>query len=270
MAATFVATVGDVDFRLDCARGDIHEFADSCRYLPVLGFAGGGDRRVRDGEKWGENLTSLRAETTFLILDFRFMSSFSIFNSQFSIVNHRLVDGEVVHLVCSKNTRPLKNPDTIVLHYTAGRSAESSSFYLTRPDVGASAHVVIGRDGKVFQLVSFNVEAWHAGRSFYRGRAEFNHFSIGIELDNLGKLRWDGKRFVAECGAEVAASDVYADDSGGNISYWHKYTDRQIRVLRDVCRVLVSEYPIRHILRHSDITPRKIDPGPALPEITLY
>ena len=69
LVAAIVATVGDVDFRLDCARGDIHEFADSCRYLPVLGFAGGGDRRVRDGEKWGENLTSLRAETTFLILD---------------------------------------------------------------------------------------------------------------------------------------------------------------------------------------------------------
>ncbi len=179
------------------------------------------------------------------------------------------MDGGVVHLVCAKNTRPLEKPDTIVLHYTAGRSGESSAIYLTRPDVGASAHLVIGRDGKVFQLVPFNIEAWHAGRSFYRGRAEFNHFSIGIELDNLGKLAREGKRFVAECGVEVDPREVYADEARGKISYWHKYTDGQIRVLRDVCRLLVSEYPIYNILRHSDITPRKVDPGPALPEITL-
>ncbi|WP_303180105.1 N-acetylmuramoyl-L-alanine amidase [uncultured Butyricimonas sp.] len=197
------------------------------------------------------------------------MDSFSIFNSQFSIVNHRLMVYGAVHLTCSKNTRPLVKPDTIVLHYTAGKSALSSAFYLCRPDVGASAHVVIGRDGKIVQLVPFNIEAWHAGRSYYRGRAEFNHFSIGIELDNLGKLSRDGKRFVAECGAEVMPSDVYADDSGEKISYWHKYTDKQVHVLNEVCRSLVLEYPIYHILRHSDITPRKIDPGPALPDITL-
>ena len=195
--------------------------------------------------------------------------SFSIFNSPFSIVNHRLVDGGVIHLTCSKNTRPLVKPDTIVLHYTAGRGAESSAIYLTRPDVGASAHLVIGRDGKIFQLVPFNIEAWHAGRSFYRGRAEFNHISIGIELDNLGKLRREGGRFVAACGVEVLPPDVYADESGGKLTYWHKYTDKQIRVLHEVCRLLLAEYPIYHILRHSDITPRKIDPGPALPEITV-
>ena len=81
--------------------------------------------------------------------------AFSIFNSPFSIVNHRLMgDGDgVVHLVCSKNTRSLKEPDMIVLHYTAGVSGESSAIYLTRPDVAASAHLVIGRDGKGFQLV---------------------------------------------------------------------------------------------------------------------
>lgn len=185
------------------------------------------------------------------------------------ILNHRLVDCQAVHLTCSKNTRALEKPDTIVLHYTAGRSPLSSAFYLCRPDVGASAHLVIGRVGEIIQLVPFNIEAWHAGRSFYRGRAEFNHFSIGVELDNLGRLRQDGERFLAECGVEVMPSDVYADKTGGKITYWHKYTNRQVRVLCDVCRLLVREYSISHILRHSDITPRKIDPGPALPEITL-
>ena len=116
----------------------------------------------------------------------------SIFNSPFSIVNHRLMGGGVVHLVSAKNARRLEGPDMIVLHYTAGTSAESSALFLTRPDVSASAHVVIGREGEVFQLVPFNIEAWHAGKSWYAGRGGLNRYSIGIELDNLGKLRFSG------------------------------------------------------------------------------
>ena len=88
----------------------------------------------------------------------------------------------------------------IILHYTAGVSAQSSPRYLARPDVKASAHLVIGRLGKIIQLVSFDVEAWHAGQSSYAGRTCLNRFSIGIELDNLGRLAWTAGRFVAECG----------------------------------------------------------------------
>ena len=126
----------------------------------------------------------------------------------------------------------------IVLHYTAGVSGESSAIYLTRPDVAASAHLVIGRDGKVFQLVPFNIEAWHAGRSWYAGRAELNHYSIGIELDNLGKLRQKGKKFFAECGREVPVEEVYTDDKGDVPTFWHRYTRVQVQVLAQVCRLL--------------------------------
>ena len=92
--------------------------------------------------------------------------SFSIFDTPFSIVNHRLIGDRVVHLVCSKNTRKIIGPDMIILHYTAGTNSMSSALFLTRPDVQASAHVVIGRAGEVIQLVPFNIEAWHAGRSW--------------------------------------------------------------------------------------------------------
>ena len=115
------------------------------------------------------------------------MEVFSSSNSSFSVVNHRLVGGGVIHLECPKNRQGLGVPDMIILHYTAGTSAESSAKFLVRPDVKASAHVVIGRDGQVIQLVPFNIEAWHAGKSSYRGRNELNHYSIGIELDNLGQ-----------------------------------------------------------------------------------
>lgn len=37
-----------------------------------------------------------------------------------------------------------------------------------------------------------------------------------------------------------------------------------MRVLNEVCGLLVDTYPIGDIVGHSDVTPRKVDPGPAL------
>ena len=192
------------------------------------------------------------------------MEVFSSSNSPFSIVNHRLVGGGVIHVVCEKNRRGLGEPDMIILHYTGGTSAMSSAKFLARSDVKASAHVVIGRDGQVIQLVPFNIEAWHAGKSSYGGRSELNHYSIGIELDNLGQLRLEGGKLVAECGREVPVKEVYTEDSGEVPTYWHDYTDVQMRVLNEVYGLLVDTYPIRDIVGHSDVTSRKVDPGPAL------
>ena len=93
----------------------------------------------------------------------------------------------MVHLVSAKNARRLEGPDMIVLHYTAGTSAESSALFLPRPDVSASAHVVIGREGEVFQLVPFNIEAWHAGKSWYAGRGGLNRYSLKSAFKSLFK-----------------------------------------------------------------------------------
>ena len=190
--------------------------------------------------------------------------AFSIFNSQFSIVDHWLEGDGVVHLSCAKNTRSIVGPDMIILHYTAGSSCMSSARFLARPDVAASAHVVIGRKGEAVQLVPFNIEAWHAGKSCHEGRSELNHYSIGIELDNLGQLRLEGDKFVAECGIVVPFEEVFVDEAGEKRTYWHKYTDVQEEVLADVCGLLTECYAIQDILGHSDVTARKVDPGPAL------
>ena len=112
------------------------------------------------------------------------------------ILKHRLVDGGVQHLVCRKNSRKLSGSDMIVVHYTAGTSARTAAEFLAKEEVKASAHLVIGRQGELFQLVPFDTEAWHAGRSCYGGRANLNRYSIGIELDNLGRLQLQEGRFV--------------------------------------------------------------------------
>ena len=97
-------------------------------------------------------------------------------------------------------SRPIKGAylpqacrDTIIIHYTAGANAESAIHTLCDRERKVSAHLVVGRDGAVTQLLPFNTIGWHAGRSHWRERTSFNQYSIGIEIDNAGPTfgaRW--------------------------------------------------------------------------------
>lgn len=92
-----------------------------------------------------------------------------------------------------------------------------------------SSHFYIQRTGEVWQFVSCNNRAWHAGTSHYRGRDNCNDDSVGIELEGL-----EGDFFEA---AQYAA-------------------------LQTLCQALIAHYPIAHIAGHEHIAPgRKIDPG---------
>ena len=173
-------------------------------------------------------------------------------------------------MLTEKNTTPFKNlPDTIVIHYTAGRSAASSAEWLARNDVRASAHVVIGQEGEIYQIVPFSNIAWHAGESEYGGRRSFNNFSIGIELDNPGYLLRAGSQYVAPFGARYEANQVIEAKHRNESStrFWHTYSQPQLEACEDLCWALMKEYPtINQILGHEEISPgRKQDPGPAFP-----
>ena len=164
-------------------------------------------------------------------------------------------------------------PEVIVIHYTAGASARSSADSLADPDVKASAHLVIGRDGELIQVTPFNKVAWHAGRSEYtfadgQVRKGFNSFSIGIEIDNPGPLTpaLDGHR--TWFGREVPPSEVIqaVHRNQSTPGFWHAYTQEQIATVQSTCRALIAHYRIKHILGHEEISPqRKTDPGPAFP-----
>lgn len=93
-----------------------------------------------------------------------------------------------------------------------------------------SAHFLIRRHGELWQFVSTDARAWHAGVSHYRGRDNCNDDSIGIELEGL-----EGDTF------EPA----------------------QYETLASLCAALAQRYPIRHIAGHEHVAPgRKADPGP--------
>lgn len=76
--------------------------------------------------------------------------------------------------------------DTVVLHATGG-ALEPSLNWLAKPGSGVSAHYVVAKDGRIFQLVEERNRAWHAGVSRMPppdNREDVNDFSVGIELEN--------------------------------------------------------------------------------------
>ena len=93
-----------------------------------------------------------------------------------------------------------------------------------------SSHFYIRRNGELWQFVSCDERAWHAGVSCYRGRDNCNDDSIGIELEGL-----EGESFEAG----------------------------QYETLGSLCAALGQRYPVQHIAGHEHVAPgRKADPGP--------
>lgn len=186
-------------------------------------------------------------------------------------INNHLLQGEGVSEKQSPNHSgkfTAGYPDSIIIHYTAGRSAESSVNTLCNPKTKASAHLVIGRDNSITQLVSFDTIAWHAGRSSYKGRVGFNKYSIGIEIDNAGRLEKSGDKYVSWFKKKYELDDVveavHRNESAS--SFWHAYTEDQVAIVSDICELLIDTYQITSILGHEEIAPkRKTDPGPAFP-----
>jgi AmpD protein len=92
-----------------------------------------------------------------------------------------------------------------------------------------SAHFFVSRNGELWQFVSCDDRAWHAGSSSWRGRDNCNDDSVGIELEGIE----DGP-----------------------------FQPEQYETLSGLCAALAQQYPIEHIAGHEHIAPgRKRDPG---------
>jgi N-acetyl-anhydromuramoyl-L-alanine amidase len=144
--------------------------------------------------------------------------------------------------------RPLDNTpiDLLVLHsislppgvysgnavqhlFTNQLDWDAHPYFQTIRGLKVSSHFYIRRTGELWQFVSCDHRAWHAGVSHYRGRANCNDDSIGIELEGL-----EGESF------EFA----------------------QYETLIGLCASLQIHYPIAHVAGHEHIAPgRKADPG---------
>ncbi len=136
------------------------------------------------------------------------------------------------------------NIDMIVVHYTGMESGLVALQRLCDPAAKVSAHYLIEEDGRIFQLVTDDKRAWHAGQSYWAGCSDINSCSIGIELVNPGH----------EFG-------------------YRAFPNEQIESFINLARELAMRYriPRYRILCHSDVAPlRKEDPGELFPWQRLY
>ncbi|MCQ2973610.1 MAG: N-acetylmuramoyl-L-alanine amidase [Bacteroidales bacterium] len=192
------------------------------------------------------------------------------------VKNNRLVGDNVTYVQATKFNKTVDmKPDAIIIHYTAGASGAATVKLFSAKSATTSAHLVVSEDGSVTQMVDFNRKAVHAGTSSYGGRSSYNNFSIGIEISNPGYLqKIDGKYYTwweakKDKKTATATSKVFTGkhrNSVTKMTYWHTYTDAQIKTVKEICQAICNAYEIKEILGHEEIAPgRKCDPGPAFP-----
>ena len=128
-----------------------------------------------------------------------------------------------------------RRPSFVILHHTSNDTAARALATLTNPSLELSAHYLVGRDGRLYQLVDERMRAWHAGASSWGGNTDMNSVSIGIELDNTGE---------------------------------EPFAEAQLTALVALLGDLRERYkiPAANFLGHADIAPRrKVDPSQLFP-----
>jgi AmpD protein len=135
--------------------------------------------------------------------------------------------------------------DAIVIHYISAiysnppHPYDIDEIYEILTEWKGSYHYLINREGDIYQLVSEEHKAWHAGLSNLHGKRNVNEFSIGIAFMATPKA---------------------------------SFTDHQYREGIKVCQDIRNRYkiPLNRIVGHEHIAPRrKLDPGPNFDWITF-
>ena len=160
-----------------------------------------------------------------IILCFNILCLSAFAHDSLNIINKKVSFGFALN--------PNRTINTVIVHstfYNSGGDRYDIDLVIKQfSTYGVSAHYVIGRDGKIYQLVDEKDNSYHAGKSSLPdGTTNVNSCSIGIELMT---------------------------------SYTESPTEDQNKALLNLINNIKSRYSIKYVLRHSDIAPvRKTDP----------
>ena len=158
----------------------------------------------------------------------------------------------------------------LVIHFTSEDFARSLAILTGETERRVSAHYLIPESGdltyagdklRVYELVSTSDRAWHAGRSYWRGKTGLNDQSIGVEIVNQSGCNED----IATLGNSTEFTTACA---------FKPFGSEQIDLLVRLLNQTIEQHPdIRPeaIVGHADIAPtRKVDPGPLFPWKQLF
>ena len=142
----------------------------------------------------------------------------------------------------SPNSDPGLQVRYIIMHYTAGSSAQAAINTLRDDEATnrVSAHLVISRTGEVTQLVPFDRVAWHAGVSYWENERDINSVSIGIEMDNEGYYHQVDGVWVSTFGTPASEEDLeqLTHPKQEAPLGWRKFPPIQRQTALEICRVL--------------------------------
>ncbi|WP_240904830.1 N-acetylmuramoyl-L-alanine amidase [Sphingobacterium sp. SGR-19] len=129
----------------------------------------------------------------------------------------------------------VRKPNFVIIHHTAQHSLAQTIRTFQLEHTKVSAHYVIGKDGRIVQMLNDYLRSWHAGKSKWGNITDMNSVSLGIELDNNGR---------------------------------EPFPEAQINALVTLLDTLKTKYqiPFTNFLGHADVAPtRKNDPSALFP-----
>lgn len=182
----------------------------------------------------------------------------------FDIVKNFLPKSQYVDEITKKNQ--------IILHHTAGGSAQSSiDWWLTKPERVAT-HFLIERDGTVIQTLP--LECWafalnvgtkdnRIPREFKKKDKELNQKAIQIELCSWGALTKKGDKYFNWANTEFRGEVETLEYTFRKFEYFEKYTEPQLRSLKKLLEQLSENYqiPITELTFDVNVDALKGKPG---------
>lgn len=177
-------------------------------------------------------------------------------------------------------------PLGIVWHWTAGVKqspgfaralAEEIRTWDKTKDRPASWHVLIGKDGAIYQSVPFSTGSWHVGRPGRIGGqlfANINRATVGVELLNAGLLEKVDEKFYAAGNNHGPEDEVAADRAVAVANEWYDaFPEAQEMAATRLLQALVIRFAWNRDVcayGHRDFdSPRKLDPGPLWQDTVL-